>query len=49
VQALDDEVYQTLLRAYPNHLRLLGGPSPPATTEEVELEPNKQTHETKSK
>jgi hypothetical protein len=23
VQALDDEAYQTLLRAYPNHLRLL--------------------------
>jgi len=49
VQALDDEAYQTLLRAYPNHLHLLGGPPPPATTEEAELEPNEKTRETKSK
>jgi len=28
VQALDDECYQLLLRAYPNHRNLIGAPPP---------------------
>ena len=49
VQALDDECYQLLLRAYPGHRHLMGPPPPPSgpsKQEEPEPEPNKQTRKT---
>jgi len=50
VQALDDECYQLLLRAYPGHRHLMGAPPPPPSgpskQEETEPEPNKQTRKT---
>ena len=49
VQALDDECYHLLLRAYPGHRHLMGPPPPPSgpsKQEETEPEPNKQTRKT---
>jgi transposase len=49
VQALDDECYQLLLRAYPGHRHLMSPPPPPSgpsKQEETEPEPNKQTLKT---
>jgi hypothetical protein len=48
VQALDDECYQLLLRAYPRHRHLMGPPPPPSgpSKQETEPEPNKQTRKT---